>query len=270
VSPSIKVLFENDEILVIDKPSGILCHNLDQGPKEITILSLLKSKYQQDFFLCHRLDRGTSGALCLAKSKVALSKFSKYFEDGVVEKKYLTICRGHPPEKFSVNRPLKPKQFASTNLNPKDALTDFERKEIFEWTDKFGTKRKYALMSAFPKTGRTHQIRRHLRGEGFPIIGDRVYGKSEHNNFFRDHLQSNRLLLHCEGLKFPEYPWISTSCHSQGAPRASGSPESLLTTLRHFFARYRAHASEQPACVQIALAGSVAVTTDLCQSVEYN
>jgi tRNA pseudouridine65 synthase len=135
----------------------------------------------------HRLDRGTSGALLFALDPETARVLHESLEAGAVEKRYLALVRGVPPDAFEVDHAI-PRREEGPRVA---AQTSFRRL--------FATDR-YAIVEAFPKTGRLHQVRRHLKHVSHPIIGDVNYGKGEHNRFFREHYGLHRLALHAAGL----------------------------------------------------------------------
>ena len=106
-----------------------------------------------------------------------------------MEKRYLALTRGHPPEHGLIDHPI-PRAPGEERV---PAQTEFFRIGIFE---------RYALVVALPKTGRLHQIRRHLKHLSCPLIGDVRYGKGEHNRLFREQYALDRLALHAAALRF--------------------------------------------------------------------
>lgn len=135
----------------------------------------------------HRLDRGASGVLVFALSKDAARELCERFERGQIEKHYRALVRGSPPEKLVVDHALCREQGGP----PRAAITEFTRLEQYG---------RYAWVDARPRTGRLHQIRRHLKHVSCPIIGDVRYGKGEHNRLFRERYGLYRLALHAAKL----------------------------------------------------------------------
>jgi tRNA pseudouridine65 synthase len=105
------------------------------------------------------------------------------------DKRYLALCRGHDPQLTRVDHPLAKEPGAER----REAVTDFR------WLGSF---QRYGLYEARPHTGRTHQIRRHLKHVSQPIIGDVRYGKGDHNRLFREQFGFRRLALHCHHITF--------------------------------------------------------------------
>lgn len=174
-------------------------------------MQMVRDQIGKDVFPVHRLDRSTSGALVFALSVEAARALGESFSSGKVNKGYLAIVRGIAEEKLRLDYPLSPAldkkadKLARKNKPPQAAVTTFYRKascELAVCVDKYPTSR-YSLVRAEPETGRTHQIRRHLRHLGNPIIGDINYGSGKHNRFFQNTYKIRRLLLACTDMEFP-------------------------------------------------------------------
>jgi tRNA pseudouridine65 synthase len=153
----------------------------------------------------HRLDRGTSGVLLFALDKEIGKQVSAQFEAQQVDKTYLAIVRGHPPETGAIDHALT-RQYddyefrpANTTTEAQPALTRYRRLAVAELphqVDIYPTSR-YALLELKPQTGRRHQLRRHLKHLAHPIIGDATYGKGRHNRLFQELFGCRRMLLAC-------------------------------------------------------------------------
>ena len=168
------ILFEDDALLVIDKPAGVAVHG-GSGVSFGVIEALRQNRPGQAFLeLVHRIDRETSGVLMLAKKRTALVELHRQMQAGEVSKHYFTLVKGLWQErKRVVDLPLEKKVRASgerkVNVGPAGdvAVT------IFRLERRVGP---YSLLDAELKTGRTHQIRVHLSHLGYPILGDDKYG----------------------------------------------------------------------------------------------
>jgi tRNA pseudouridine65 synthase len=136
----------------------------------------------------HRLDRSASGVLLFALSSAAARVICARFEQREVDKGYLALVRGAPPEATVVDHALRP----DNGEEPQPAITEVQRLEQLG---------RYAWVEARPRSGRLHQIRRHLKHLSCPIIGDVKYGKGEHNRLFREHYGLSRLALHAARLR---------------------------------------------------------------------
>jgi len=205
------VLYRDDDLVVVHKPSGLFVHRtaLDRSATEFA-LQTVRDQIGQAVFPVHRLDRATSGALIFALSQKAARSMTESFAAGKIEKTYLAVVRGTPEPLIHVDYPLKEildrktDRRAHPDKEAQVAVTDFETLKTCEFSvkvDKYPTSR-YALVRARPKTGRKHQIRRHLDHLGHPIIGDTTYGSGKHNRFFEATFGVQRMLLACTELVF--------------------------------------------------------------------
>jgi tRNA pseudouridine65 synthase len=153
----------------------------------------------------HRLDRPTSGVLVFALDREAAGLLGRAFEEGRVEKTYLAVVRGHPPEQLVVDHPLADPEGGAAGGRPREARTVLRRLGTAElpWPVDCWPTSRYALLELRLETGRRHQIRRHLHHVSHPVIGDSTWGKAVHNRLFRQHFGVGRLLLACVALGFP-------------------------------------------------------------------
>jgi len=184
VDTGFTVVFENDNYLAVNKtgnlpvhPSGIFFRN--------TLVMLLEEQRCEKFFPVHRLDRETSGAILLGKNSAAASEVQKNF--GKVGKEYLAIVYGDmKDERFSVDMPIGPARNSLINKK-REAYEEGDESALteFELVNSSGF---YSLVKASPVTGRTHQIRVHLKYAGYPIIGDKMYGDDE--TIYLDYVKS--------------------------------------------------------------------------------
>lgn len=164
------IIFENDDLVVINKPSGLLSIP-DREGKELSLKVLLQQAYGQ-IFTVHRLDKDTSGVIVFAKNETAHKFLSLQFEERQTEKIYNGIVIGEPaPEQGSVDAPIAPHHvkpgMMSIHRSGKQALTDYKV------LDSFGA---YSWMEFRIHTGRTHQIRIHMKEIGYPLVADDLYG----------------------------------------------------------------------------------------------
>ena len=196
------VLFEDEALLVIDKPAGIAVHG-GSGVSFGVIEALRQTRPRHAFLeLVHRIDRETSGVLMLAKKRSALVDLHRQMQSGEVSKHYLTLVKGLWKErKRVVDLPLEKKVRASgerkVNVGPAGdaAIT------IFRLERRVGP---YSLLDAELKTGRTHQIRVHLSHLGYPILGDDKYGEFALNKILAKQ-GLKRMFLHSSriGIRHP-------------------------------------------------------------------
>lgn len=203
------ILYRDDWLVAIDKPPGLLVHRSDLDRHETRFaVQLLRDQLGRRVFPAHRLDKGTSGVLLFAFDPEIVRGLARQFEDGTVAKTYLAVVRGWPPEAGAIDHALARKhdeygrQLPAAEAQP--ALTHFRRLACAELplcVDRYPQTR-YALVELRPQTGRQHQLRRHMKHIGHPIIGDATHGKGVHNRFFQREFGCGRLLLACTHLGF--------------------------------------------------------------------
>lgn len=205
----IPVLFRDEHIVVIDKPAGILVHRSPIDRHETRfVLQLLRDQLGQQVFPIHRLDKPTSGVMVLALCKDAAADLNRQFREQQVQKHYLAVVRGHTPASGLIDHALRadPDSYAGRPEAgpPKEARTTFTRLATTTLPVEIETypSSRYSLVLAEPHTGRTHQIRRHMKHISHPIIGDAKHGRGRHNRYFAKHLACSRLLLHANQLEF--------------------------------------------------------------------
>lgn len=207
---TIPVLFEDDQLIAVAKPSGMFVHRSD-ADRSATEFVLQKVRDQLNHFVypVHRLDRPTSGVLLFAKNPEAAALLAAMFAERRIHKTYQALVRGYTEDHGCVNRPLvsskglgKPSGHPSTQ--PQDAETEYSSRERFEIPFAFGQHptTRCSLIEARPKTGRYHQIRRHMAGISHPIIGDAEHGDTRLNRQFQQHLQVTRLMLAAVRVEF--------------------------------------------------------------------
>lgn len=193
------VLYEDEQLLVLDKPSGIAVHGgsgLSFGVIEALRAERPNAPYLE---LAHRLDRDTSGCLMLAKKRSALVRLQELQRAGKIEKRYQALLAGRVRKGgWRADLPLRKNTLKSgervVRIDPegKAALT------LFRVLRRFGDA---TLVEAQLETGRTHQIRVHAAANGTPILGDAKYGDEDGNRHFRK-LGLKRLFLHAAELRF--------------------------------------------------------------------
>jgi tRNA pseudouridine65 synthase len=187
---ALAVLYRSSVLVAVDKPAGLAVHR-GQSRDAVHALELVRDQVGAYVYPVHRLDRGTSGVLVFALTVEAARALSSAFEQGTVEKRYLALVRGSPPDTVRVDHALSREEGGP----PRAAVT------AFATLSRYG---RYALVEATPETGRTHQIRRHLKHLSCPIIGDVKYGKGVHNRWFRERYALHRLALHASSLTFED------------------------------------------------------------------
>ncbi|GAB4193769.1 MAG: RluA family pseudouridine synthase [Simkaniaceae bacterium] len=196
----LEILHEDAYFLAVNKPADMVVHPAPGNPDSTFVNALLF--YLQDAFkdsdaslrpgIVHRLDKETSGVLLAAKTPAAHEAFVHLFAERKVEKTYLAVCLGHPGNvciQQPIGRhPMKRKEMAVTSKG-KPAVTKCMT---------ISTNKNFSYVKLLPLTGRTHQIRVHLKHIGNPILGDKIYGNSSLNIKHK----IPRQLLHAYHLKF--------------------------------------------------------------------
>lgn len=191
---SIPVLFEDDNVIVLNKPQGLLAIEDGYQPELPNLRSLLKDRYGQ-IWTVHRLDKDTSGVIIFAKNSESHKFLNAQFSSRLVKKEYHAVAQGFPPwvEK-TISYPLK------TNGDRKHrTVIDLQNGKLAKTLLRVIGKNDFqSYLDIFPATGYTHQIRAHCAGIGLPILGDRLYfrGCDFGNSFETDHL-----FLHAYAIK---------------------------------------------------------------------
>jgi 23S rRNA pseudouridine1911/1915/1917 synthase len=208
----LNIVYEDEAIIVINKPAGMVVHPAPGNPDKTLVNALLFHCHDLSGIggvlrpgIVHRLDKDTSGLIVAAKSDDAHRNLSSQFEKHDVHKKYLALVWGDvkgnsgeiilPVGRHTTNR----KKMSTKSRHGKGALT------LWKVRERFGVA---TLLDVEIKTGRTHQIRVHLSDRGYPVIGDAVYGNSAKINTVKDPLlkakikEFNRQALHAAQLSF--------------------------------------------------------------------
>lgn len=207
-----KILFENESVVVIEKPYGIAVHpGAGLGMEETVVGQLLKtyptlptSNGEDRPGVVHRLDKDTSGVLLVAKTEEALHFYIEAWKKRKVEKEYVVLVRGIlEPRSGTIEAPVsrnaKHRQKMTALVNTgKVAITHYEVIEHFP--DK---EMPLTLVRVLIETGRTHQIRVHFAAIKFPVVGDPVYGNRHVNAYFEKNFGLHRQFLHATSLTFP-------------------------------------------------------------------
>jgi tRNA pseudouridine65 synthase len=196
----LEILYQDDAIVAINKPHGLLVHRspIAADASEFAI-QLLRNQIGQKVFPVHRLDRKTSGVLLFALNDEVNKILQEAFRNKKVEKKYRALVRGFTPESGTID-------YALTREDGKvqEAVTHYSRLETFEIPVALGkhATSRYSLLEVEPETGRMHQIRKHLAHIFHPIIGDRPHGCNKQNKLFLEKWEMNTMLLHAEEIRF--------------------------------------------------------------------
>ena len=196
------ILFEDKEILVVDKPTGLVTKR-DTSVKEKTLQDWVGERYPKSL-PAHRLDKQTSGVLIIAKNPLSLQNLQAQFKNREVKKTYLALAHGKVfPEIGEINSPIGrlPWNRERFGIFPggRSAETSFKLLSVYQSTD-LKPPNYYSLLEIYPKTGRTHQIRVHLKSIGHPLVSDEFYAGRKTSR--KDKTLCPRLFLHASKVAF--------------------------------------------------------------------
>lgn len=189
----------DDHLVAFAKPSGLLVHR-GWGDDAVTLVDLARERFGDAIHPVHRLDRGTSGVIVIARSAEAAATVQASFERGEAEKCYLALVRGVAPEEGLIDHPI-PRREDGPRV---PAVTAFRRRFAVSAAtapDLPASVQRCSLVEARPRTGRLHQVRRHLKHLNHPLLGDANYGKGDLNRLFRAEVGLGRLALHAASLE---------------------------------------------------------------------
>jgi 23S rRNA pseudouridine1911/1915/1917 synthase len=176
-----EVIYEDADLLVVNKPAGLVCHPTKTDERSSLIGRVRLYLGTGEGRLVNRLDRETSGLVLVAKSGVVAGELGKMIESTAVRKEYVAIVHGSPPQDdFLIDAPLGKDERSAVAIKdcvrpdgaPAQTRVKVERRIRRDGRD-------FALASIQPLTGRKHQIRIHLAHAGRPIVGDKIYGEDE-------------------------------------------------------------------------------------------
>ncbi len=233
----LSVVYEDQHLLVINKPAGLIVHPKNATDQQPSVTAWLIERYPElanvgEPFIAsgtpvprtgvvHRLDKDTSGLLLVAKTNDAFLYLKNLFQTRKIKKSYLALVYGHPKESAGViDAPLgRIGMKRTTRINEeklqdkKEAVTEYRTLRSFK---------EYAFLEVSPKTGRTHQIRVHLKSIGCPIVGDPVYAPKD----WPLPSELTRLFLHAQKLSF-------TTPDGKALTLEADLPDDLADVLAH-------------------------------------
>lgn len=199
--PALAILHRDAWLVAIDKPSGVAVHRSEQVHDHAPALQRLRDQLGRWVYPVHRLDRATSGVLLFALDPPTAAAVGQALAAREVDKRYLAVTRGYTPIQAQIDRPLRetaegPYQPAHTSLRRLATV------ELSIAVGRYPTAR-YSLVELRPRSGRSHQLRKHMAHLRHPIVGDVRHGDGRHNRLFREHFGARRLLLHAHRLALP-------------------------------------------------------------------
>lgn len=196
-------IYRDPWLLAVHKPAGLLVHRspIDKHETEFALQYARALNGGEHVYPVHRLDRPTSGVLLFARDPDTARTVGQAMMAGEVSKTYLAVVRGWTPESGTIDHPLKDepedRRLRGTEQPVREALTHYRRlatTEIPVEIERYTTSR-YSLVELYPKTGRKHQLRRHMKHINHPIIGDANHGRGRHNRYFAERFGQGRLML---------------------------------------------------------------------------
>ena len=205
--PQIEVLYEDKDLVAIAKPPRLLTHRTEiSNGDQFFALQLTRDLLGKKVWPVYRLDRGTSGVLLFAFAPDIVTSLSEQ-PPSVFQKRYIAVARGFVPSPLHITHALRPPvdpYLRVQKTEPQEADTLFmtlATGEVPVPSGNFSSTR-LSLVRAELRSGRRHQIRRHLKFSGHPIIGDATYGKGPLNRALAEYFGFDRLMLHCVNISF--------------------------------------------------------------------
>ncbi|NWC61759.1 tRNA pseudouridine(65) synthase TruC [Cedecea sp. P7760] len=205
----LEIIYQDEWLVAVNKPSGWLVHRswLDRHEK-VVVMQTVRDQIGQHVFTVHRLDRPTSGVLLMGLSSEVGRLLSQQFEQHQMQKRYHAVVRGWLEDEAVLDYPLVEEldkiadKFSDQDKAPQPAVTHYRGLATVEMpvaVGRYPTAR-YSLVELEPKTGRKHQLRRHLSHLRHPIIGDSKHGDLRQNRGAAEHFGCERLMLHASQL----------------------------------------------------------------------
>jgi tRNA pseudouridine65 synthase len=198
------ILYQDENLVAINKPAGFHVHPPEYRPEKVPrnkiVLQQLRNQLGQRLYPVHRLDVATAGVLLMALNSETAGRLCKQFQENQVQKTYWAIVRGYLPAEGVIDLPLE-SDSTDTLLECQTQYKTLQQLELpYSVGKKYPTAR-YSWIEVQPKTGRFHQIRRHMNRIAHPILGDCEHGDSHHNRFFRETLKISGLCLTARELR---------------------------------------------------------------------
>ena len=198
----LNIVYDDEELIIVNKDRGMVVHP-SNGHYDDTLVNAIMYKYKDKLSningimrpgIVHRIDKDTSGLLCICKTNFAHNEIAKQFKEHTNIRKYVCICRGVLKKDFDcINLPIGRDKnnrikFAIDNVHGKNAITEYKVLKRYN---------NYTFLECILHTGRTHQIRVHMKSIGHPLLGDLMYGNKDSN--FKE---LNGQILHAKYLEF--------------------------------------------------------------------
>ena len=200
----LRILFQDEYYIVVDKPAGFYVHPPEgygsgagesvRIPKSLNTLALLRDQLGHYVYTVHRLDRATSGVLIFAKTGEMARRLSPEFSERRLQKTYFAFVRGWIMEDLVIDN----------ELDGKESITEVYPVKRVKFSEAVGChpEVRATLVKIHIRTGRHHQIRRHLKRRNHPLYGDTVHGDGKHNQWMRKKVPTLGLFLKCYQITF--------------------------------------------------------------------
>lgn len=205
----LEIIYQDEWLVAVNKPAGWLVHRswLDRKEK-VVVMQTVRDQIGQHVFTAHRLDRPTSGVLLMGLSSEAGRLLAQQFEQHQIQKTYHAVLRGWLDGAATLDYPLLEEldkiadKFSAEPRAPQPAVTDYQALAQTEMPVAIGkySSARYTLVEMSPRTGRKHQLRRHMAHLRHPIIGDSAHGDLRQNRGAAAHFGLDRLMLHASAL----------------------------------------------------------------------
>ena len=201
----LKIIYQDEHYVAIDKPAGLLVHRsaLDVHETEFA-LQMLRDQIGRVVHPCHRLDRPTSGVLLFALDQDSLRATQKEFAEQGCDKAYLAVVRGWANDEGEIDNDLKGEEAPHKIQSAQTNYRTLAKSELPHAVGRYRTAR-FSLVGLAPKTGRKHQLRRHMAHIRHPIVGDTRHGDGAQNRFLREHCGCQRMMLRADSLSFTHH-----------------------------------------------------------------
>ena len=191
---ALKIHYHDESLIVVEKPAGMLVHpGRDPEPDDQIAMKVVRDQIGQRVSPVHRLDRPTSGLLIFGLNSEAATQLRNQFDAREIEKEYSAVVLGRAERSWTCCKPIQKNE----SEPEREAETIFERVGVCEVGGEF-----FSFVKAIPKTGRFHQIRKHLAFAGLPIVGDFLYGEIVQMERIAELIDQSRLMLHASRIEF--------------------------------------------------------------------
>ena len=199
------MIYRDDQLIAVDKPSGLLVHRTALDAVETRFaLQLLREQIGQVVYPCHRLDKPTSGVLLFALDPETLRAVQAQFAENRITKTYRAIVRGWTEESGRIDYDLRHEDKPSKIQSAVTEYRSLAQSTVEHPVGRYPSAR-FSHLELSPKTGRKHQLRRHMAHLRYPILGDTRHGDGAQNRFLREYCDCHELMLRAMRLEL-EHP----------------------------------------------------------------